>query len=525
MKLDLGYYISIFWRRSPIFITVAALFTSLGLTLAFILPSEYEAQAVMFVESEQIPKNLAASTVQTIATEQIQIIQQRMRTREVLLDIANRLGVYDKQRAEGNIISAADIVEDMRSRITIKSTSGKAKATILTIGYRSTASRLAAQVANELVTLVLQENVAMRTELAGDTLEFFAQERDRLGGDLDAQSAEVLRFQAENSGSLPQDLPVLQARRATLKNDRATREREIQSLRDQREQIVDIFNRTGNIQAVSANKIPEQLALEAAEQQLSDARLIFSEQNPKLRVLVAKVEQLQQRLTAALDAAANVSSGTASTQVSNAQSLFEAQLTQIDSEIAFRIEEIARIDSELVEIEARLAKVPSNSITLDKLQRDYANIQGQYNTTVNRMSAAATGERIELLSKGQRISVIEQATPPDRPTTPNRVLISAAGAGVGMAAGFGLIILLELLNTSIRRPAQLTDKLGITPFAVLPYLKTDREIFAKRMILFSIVAFFVIIVPLLLFAVHSLYFPLDQLIEPFANRLGFSVDF
>ncbi|WP_240512167.1 GNVR domain-containing protein [Pseudoruegeria sp. SK021] len=416
------------------------------------------------------------------------------------------------------------MVDDMRSRLTLSSSTGKNAATIVTIKFRSDTANTAAQVTNEFVTLVLQDNVAMRTSRASDTLEFFEQERDRLGGDLDAQSAEILKFQTENTGSLPQDLDPLQTRRATLINDRAIRDRELQSLRDQRTQVVDIFERTGNIQSASVAQLPEEIALEAAERQLADAKLIYSEQNPKLRVMIARVDQARQALTAALsDTSATGVDPTE--QVSSAQSVFESQLAQIDSNIQFRLEEITRIDQELEDIGEKLSRIPSNTITLDKLQRDYANIQAQYTQTASRLSQAATGERIELLSKGQRISVLEQATPPDRPTKPNRVLISAAGLGIGMASGVGLVFLMELLNSAIRRPEQITDKLGITPLAVLPYLRTDREVVARRMVLFSIIAFFVILVPLLLFAVHNLYFPLDTLIEPFANRFGFSVNF
>ena len=40
-------------------------------------------------------------------------------------------------------------------------------------------------VTNELVTLILQENVSLRTNRAGDTLAFFEGESERLSGELD----------------------------------------------------------------------------------------------------------------------------------------------------------------------------------------------------------------------------------------------------------------------------------------------------------------------------------------------------
>ena len=170
-----------------------------------------------------------------------------------------------------------------------------------------------------------------------------------------------------------------------------------------------------------------------------------------------------------------------------------------------------------------MSQASSNGVTLGKLQRDFDNIQGQYNQAVSRLSVAATGERIELLAKGQRISVIEQATPPQRPTKPNRSLIAGAGVGLGFAVGMALIVLMELLNRSIRRPVELTNRLGITPFAVLPYVRTQRELTLRRFFVLGIVAVLVVFVPLGLFAVHSFVFPLDDIIERLFNRIGFSV--
>ena len=55
---------------------------------------------------------------------------------------------------------------------------------------------------------------------------------------------------------------------------------------------------------------------------------------------------------------------------------------------------------------------PGNAITLDTLERDYANIRIQYDQAVANKARAETGDIIEALCKGQRISVIEQAVVP-----------------------------------------------------------------------------------------------------------------
>ncbi len=138
---------------------------------------------------------------------------------------------------------------------------------------------------------------------------------------------------------------------------------------------------------------------------------------------------------------------------------------------------------------------------------------------MDRLAKAATGERIELLSKGQRISVIEQATVPNKPTSPDRVAIAGGGAAAGVALGGGVVLLLELLNQSIRRPMDLQNRLGITPLVTLPYIRTRRETVVKRTIVVLLILAVVIGVPAALFAIHTFYLPLDLIIDRISAQI------
>lgn len=525
MNLDLKYYFSILLRRSPYLIVIAAIFTSVSLTVAVILPPEYQAQARLLAESEQIPQNLAASTVQTQTSEQLQIIEQRLMTRETLLEIADQFDVYADARADGRVFTASEIVQDMRSRTNIDISGAvrrrgqPATATIVTISFRGSNPRLAAEVTNEFVTRVLQENVEIRTEQAGETLEFFQQEVERLGAELDQRSAQLLEFESEAGLALPQNMQYLRDRLTTLQDRRTQRERDIDALQLQRDRLTELFRMTGGTQQAGQTPLQQQLA--AAEQQLLDAQLIYSDANPKLNMLQARVERLRQAVDE--QASAVDDQATDSAQPSPQQAVFQQQLADIDAQILALEKEIAAIDTEIEEVEGYIREATENGATISKLQRDFNNTQAQYNQAVARLSTAETGERIELLAKGQRISVIEQATPPQSPTKPNRMLIAAAGTGIGLASAFGVVVLMELLNRSIRRPVELTNRLGITPIGVLPYIRTQREIILKRAVFAAAMAFLIVGVPLIMFGVHTFVTPLDELAEPYLNRIGFSI--
>jgi hypothetical protein len=127
------------------------------------------------------------------------------------------------------------------------------------------------------------------------------------------------------------------------------------------------------------------------------------------------------------------------------------------------------------------------------------------------------GERIEVLSKGERYTLIEPPTEPGSPASPNRVLIAGAGVAGGLGLGFALVLFLELINRSIRRPVEIAERIGAEPFATIPYIRTQRERRWKRGALLGALLLILVGIPLALALVHVFYQPLDMLlwgIEP-----------
>ena len=62
-QLDLKFYLSIFLRRLPYFLVIAAFISAIGIAVASILPPIFRSSATILVESPQIPDELARSTV------------------------------------------------------------------------------------------------------------------------------------------------------------------------------------------------------------------------------------------------------------------------------------------------------------------------------------------------------------------------------------------------------------------------------------------------------------------------------
>ena len=106
------------------------------------------------------------------------------------------------------------------------------------------------------------------------------------------------------------------------------------------------------------------------------------------------------------------------------------------------------------------------------------------------------------------------------PTKPNRKLIAAASGAAGLALGIGIVGLLELLNPAVRRPLELTQAMGVAPFATLPVMRTRRQILLRRGTIALMLLVAVSAIPAGLWAVDRYYMPLDMVLDRVANRTG-----
>lgn len=503
------YYRSIFVRRLPYFLTVAMVIGAASIIMAMSLPPAYVSRMTLIVESPQIPDELAASTARTPAQEQLQIVEQKLMTRANLLEIANKLQLLEGQ----DEMTPDRIVQAMRARTSIRSTAGLDQAALMTINFEAPSGQSAAGVLNEYLTLIQKEDVQSRTGRATQTLEFFEQEVSRLNQELAERSARILAFKTENVSALPESLDYRLSQQSLMQERLAQLERETVSLEEQRRRLVRIFETTGQVGGLAGPAMtPEQKQLEELRSELNNALAVYSSDNPRVKMLQARISVLE-------DQVATVQPDEDGQEVTG-NSLLDVQLAEISARQKVLDEQKDSARKQLTRLTESIEQTPTNAIRLDELQLDYENLQQQYNTAVDRLSRASTGERIEVMSRGQRISVIEPPAVPSQPSKPNRAMIAGGGSAFGILAGLGLIVLLEILNRSIRRPEDLVSKLGIAPLATIPYITAVGENSHRRKLRILGVIVILLGIPVVVYAVHTYYQPLDLLAERIMDKIG-----
>lgn len=509
--LPIRFYWMLVRRRMPLMVGLAMVCSAIAVYAALTLPPVYSATARLQVEAPQIPDDMVASIVRTEASEQLQLIQEQLMTRANLLEIARKYRVFNNM----NEMTPDSIVDAMQQNTRIRRSSGRNEATLMSITFTAARGQVAADVVNDYTTLVLEANATFRRERAENTLTFFQQETERLADEIDTQSNRIIAFKNENVDALPEDLSYRQSRQSVLQERLGRLEQERAGVINQRNEMVSLFEATGRLDRPVAELSPEERRLEDLKQQLRELLAVYSETNPRVVLVQNQIARLEGSLTEA--AATTPGEGDAPAQEA---SIIDVTLAELDQRVVEIDQEITRVNDELERLARAIAATSTNSITLERLDRDLESIRMRYNTTLNNLNQARMAERVEVNAQGQRISLIEGAVVPQDPSGPPRKKIAAAGMGGGLMLAIGVFVLFEFLNQRVRHPAEIKARFNIVPIGVLPYLETRGERLRRRSLQVLALVAVLTLVPAGLYYVHTEFMPLEILADRVLQKLG-----
>jgi len=399
-----AYYWELLKRRIFYFVIPIVLIASIGAGLALILPPTYLSEGKILVQSQLIPTELVRPTVTSAAQERIQVIEQRLMTRDNLMAIIDKFQLFPERR---NLMSVTQLVEMMKKKTSIAALNdpltfarrSENPTIVFTVGFEDSDPATAAKVANELVTRILNEDIRDRTSRASDTTKFL--------------SREVQRLQAENA------------------------------------------------------------VIEAKIAQAKEAQLAPSNSNGNDPLTQLKADYLQK-----------------SAVYSDKHPIMKALKRQIDA------------------AEKAAGPAASGGVGLDALQSQQEAMQKNLEAATSKYAAAQLGEALEKNQQSEKLEVLEQPAVPQEPIKPNRPKILGLSVLLGFGAGAGLTFLLEMLDTTIRRSADIYSIVDSQLVVSVPYIVTKREqLHSKRRSKLLVVA---AVLALLAFLV-MLYFMMTSL--------------
>ncbi len=574
--LSLQDYVAVFLRRRTLIVLVSGILLGVSLAVAFLWPPVYKSMATILIEEQEIPSELVHSTITSYADQRIETIKQQVMSRTTLWRVVEQYNLYHDVRKTSSVEDVVkrfvkDIaVEVINADVVDKRTQHPTKATIaFTVSYQSRSPELAQRVANELTSLFLGENLKSRERQAQEATSFLQQEAENLAKHISEVDDKIASFKQRSKGALPelmslnqqlmnqadrelmdvdQQIRSLEERKNYLEGELATVKPNTPIMSASGERILDSAERLRALRAeyagLSGNLSPDhpdiqkmkqeiealeketghRPEIEEASKQLVDARATLAMVSERLGKDHPDVVKAQRKITALEQEVKRLRAipykNPGLKPENPAYINLQAQLNSTTSSLEALKKTRLDVKRRLQDYATRLERTPEIEPEYLVLTRDRDTSSQKYQDIRSRLLEAKVSEGLEVQRKGERFSLIDPPSLPEKPDKPNRLAILLLGFVLAMGGGIGSGAIAESLDHSIRSPEQLAQMTHLVPLAVIPFMPNEddvaRAIKRRRMIKGAGVGAAVAV----LLIVHFFAVPLDVLWFAALRRFG-----
>ncbi len=505
-RYTVGFIGRLLWRRRWMIAIPLAVFAGGAATISSLLPNLYRAETTILLISQRVPESYVRSTVSTRLEERLRTISQQILSRTRLEGLIKDFNLYPDLSEK---LLMEQVVEIMRPQVTIE----LVRDSSFRIGFTYGDAAVAAKVTQRLATLFIEENLRDRELQADSTSRFLDAELNDARRRLIEQEKRLENYRKAHSGSLPSqlasNLQMIQTTQQslTLLSDATNRLRDrrgvIERLTAEQQQAIEAVGvgaaplvavppPGGNPPQLGGGTLAQQLV--QARQNLQALELRLQPQHPDVLRAHRQLAELESRIRAAAPATpATPPAGTPSLppvssppqsppQMAAANRLreLEGERKTIDAQIASNEAQDSRLRETVLSYQSRLEQLPTRESEITELTRDYATLQASYQDLLSKRESSVVAANLERRQIGEQFRVIDPARAPEIPISPNRLMINAIGAALGLLFGLGTALLLEVFNTTLRTDGEVAAALGVATLAMVPVLRTSAELRRRR---------------------------------------------
>ena len=476
--------VAILPRRFWFVLVPFALFAAVAATGARALPDVYQAQAVISVVPQQVPTSLVPSTVTTRLSDRIQAIQDRVLSRPRLESLILELNLYPEERRQGLM---EDVIDRMKSRDLRIQPNGPVAFRVTYTGREPVSTM---RVAQAVASAFISESLLDRERLSSQTNEFLVSETEAARLQLVEREQKVMAYKRAHAEELPTQVQANYQQMASISTQlqantqalHTARQRQIQYERDL---AVALQTPAAALPAASATAGRGAPAPTSTMQQLADAKrqleLVTAQYtpiHPDVKKWAGVVKELESK--AAKEGTGNgdgLPPGVTPAEALHQRQIQELrdQLAEIDKQIAGYAAEEKRLRQEFDLFRARVEAAPKREAELIEITRDYDEVNATYSDLRRKSEQAMLAANLQRREIGEQFQLLEAATVPTRPSSPNRPRIALFGMLAGLAVGIALVGLLEYRDNGFKTDKQVVAVLGLPVLAVVPVMQSDEE--------------------------------------------------
>jgi protein tyrosine kinase modulator len=477
-------FLQIIWRRRWAVILPMLLVTAGGMVFARLLPNRYRSETLVLVVPQRVPESYVRATITSRIEDRVRSIREQILSRSRLERIIDEFALYPELRAK---MPMEDVIEEMRVNVFTRVVREDA----FSVSFIADRAVVAQKVTERLAGLFSEENMRDREVQAESTNQFLQTQLDEARQRLTEHEKKVEEYRRRYAGELPEQV---EANQQTIQNTELQIQTLMQALNSDRDrrllferQLADVSNSDVPVVATAQQgTIAPQTtaqALEAAEAILQTLQSRVTPEHPDLIQARLTVDRLRSRLEK--ERAGSAPEGSPRMTLAevgrrNRITELKAQLDVLDRAIAQRLEEERRLRAVVSSYRAKVEVSPTRATELVALTRDYETLQRQYRTLLENYEDSKVAANLERRQIGEQFRILDPARIPERPFTPNRLLISFGGLAAGLVLGVLLAGWLEFKDRSLRTPEDVDLCFTVPVLAVLPSISTQAEMQRAR---------------------------------------------
>ena len=487
---DLHHYLQILRRRHLHFLIPMFVGWALVWGASWLPHPHYQSSTMILVEQPSMPKGYVTPNVTIELQERLQSITQQILSRTRLLRIVDQEGLYSASPAH---LSPDEKVEKMRKDIAIELVRGQGnQITAFNVSYTSDDPVLAQRVTGELTNLFIKENLEARQQQSEDTTKFLEAQLENARSQLTGQENRIRDFKSQHVGEMPDQLSSNLQILSGLQSQYQSQQNSLDAAKQQSVYLQTLANQSHVLGSSHGDSVA--LGLPALEQelerlrsQLADLTSHYTDRHPDVRKLkeqIAKTERVRDQLlatTKATNAHLGGSSGDQTDVTLNPASVqLESQLQANRLEVTNRERSIATLKTKIDEYQARLNQEPIREQQLADLTRGYDQSKANYDDLLKKKNESAMATNMEIAQRGERFTVVDPPSLPQKPSFPNRLTFSGVGVVVGLALGGLVVGLLEMKDDRIYKENGLKDLLPTKILAEIPVIVNEADQWKER---------------------------------------------
>jgi uncharacterized protein involved in exopolysaccharide biosynthesis len=440
----INYLPLILWQRRYYVLTCFLVMLVLGVVAAFGLPRTYRSTATLLVQSQDLPKTIVDSPTEGAVEQRIARIREQVLSRGDLIQLIEQNDLYPTERRRQPL---SKIIEKMRHSTSVGALSsdigqqsGTQNNTIaIAMSYDYPDPGKAQAVLQSFVSKFLTMDSQDVEDQATLTVRFLQDQANKLQNQISEIEGQLTALKARNGTALASNgmPPIL---------DTGSFSAQIASLQNENRQLLAQSRRPGGNDALSS-----------AEAALAAAQAQYSDTHPDVIAARERVKELRQMAGSA-----------------RPDTILQEQIAANNAAIRQLMEQrdatMARANAAV----AGSARAPAIMEQAMQLENRATTLRNQYQQISENLLKAQNSARMATEQRAERLSLVEPASLPDRPYSPNRPLLIAAGAAAGLLVGLLLALGIELVNRPVRSPRQL-EQLDIPVIGLVPLIKTKSQ--------------------------------------------------